>query len=213
MFFVRLDDFILATEALQQSENYIHQFVYGLGPVFTKERADEKFVPLPIVLGAIAAITGIYALASSGKKDDDGMKIVVAESGSITEKALAVGQIQPRQKFSVKSKISGIVKGCRVEVGQTVRAGDPILEIQPDPTPLELTEARREGTLGQGRDGTRPGGGDRAPGATPLAGCGAGARLVARGCASGGRVVGAPLLASPRRTPPPMRTGWGWLSS
>ena len=94
-----------------------------------------------IVLGGVA--TGIYALASSGKKDDGGIKIVVAESGSITEKALAVGQIQPRQKFSVKSKISGIVKGCRVEVGDRVKAGDPILEIQPDPTPLEVTEVDR----------------------------------------------------------------------
>jgi hypothetical protein len=73
-----------------------------------------------VVLGGV--VTGIYALASSGKKDDGGVKIVVAESGSITEKALAVGQIQPRQKFSVKSKISGIVKSCRVEVGDSVKA-------------------------------------------------------------------------------------------
>lgn len=94
-----------------------------------------------IVLAGVA--TGIYALASSGKKGDGGIKIVVAESGSITEKALAVGQIQPRQKFSVKSKISGIVKSCRVEVGQTVKAGDPLFEMQPDPTPLEVTEVDR----------------------------------------------------------------------
>ena len=94
-----------------------------------------------LVLGGVA--TGIYALASSGKKDDGGIKIVVAETGSITEKALAVGQIQPRQKFSVKSKISGIVKSCRVEVGQSVKAGDPLFEIQPDPTPLEVTEVDR----------------------------------------------------------------------
>lgn len=94
-----------------------------------------------IVLGGV--VTGIYALASSGKKGENGLKVVVAESGSITEKALAVGQIQPRQKYSVKSKISGIVKSCRVEVGDGVKAGDPILEIQPDPTPLEVTEVDR----------------------------------------------------------------------
>lgn len=100
-----------------------------------------KVLLVLIVVGGV--VTGIYALASSGKKDDGGLKIVVAESGSITEKALAVGQIQPRQKFSVKSKISGIVKGCRVEVGDSVKTGDPILEIQPDPTPLEVTEVDR----------------------------------------------------------------------
>ena len=93
-----------------------------------------------VVLGGVA--TGIYALASSGKKDD-GTKLVPAEQGSITEKALAVGQIQPRQKFQVKSKISGIVKGCRIEVGDRVKTGDPLFEIQPDPTPLEVTEVDR----------------------------------------------------------------------
>ena len=66
------------------------------------------------------------------------MKLVEAQLGSITEKAVAVGQIQPRQKFCVKSKISGIVKRCRVEVGDRVKAGDPLFEIVPDPTPLEL---------------------------------------------------------------------------
>jgi multidrug efflux pump subunit AcrA (membrane-fusion protein) len=56
---------------------------------------------------------------------------------------VAVGQIQPRQKFSVKSKISGIVRFCRVQVGDKVKAGDPLFEIGPDPTPLELTEVDR----------------------------------------------------------------------
>jgi HlyD family secretion protein len=59
------------------------------------------------------------------------------------EKAVAVGQIQPRQKFSVKSKISGIVRRALVQVGDTVRAGDPLFEIAPDPTPLEVTEVDR----------------------------------------------------------------------
>ncbi len=91
----------------------------------------------------VGVATGIYALASSSRKGDGGLKIVLAESGSITEKALAVGQIQPRQKFQVKSKISGIVKACRVDVGYKVKAGDPLFEIQPDPTPLEVTEVDR----------------------------------------------------------------------
>jgi HlyD family secretion protein len=66
------------------------------------------------VLVAIAA--GLYALARNGKGNDNEKKLVTVEKGSITEKALAVGQIQPRQKFSIKSKISGIVKRCMVNV-------------------------------------------------------------------------------------------------
>jgi HlyD family secretion protein len=93
-----------------------------------------------LVLAAVAA--GLYAFARNNK-DEGGNKQVAVETGSITEKAIAVGQIQPRQKFSVKSKISGIVKTVRVEVGDTVGVGDPLFEIVPDPTPQELTEVDR----------------------------------------------------------------------
>jgi HlyD family secretion protein len=100
-----------------------------------------KTLLLLFVLVAIAA--GLYALTRGGKGDGD-VKLVTVEKGSITEKALAVGQIQPRQKFSIKSKISGIVKRCMVNVGDHVKAGDALLEIAPDPTPQELTDVDRQ---------------------------------------------------------------------
>ena len=100
----------------------------------------KTLVALVVLAGAA---TGLYAFSRGGKKADGGLKLVDAQLGSITEKAVAVGQIQPRQKFSVKSKISGIVKVCRVQVGDRVKAGDPLFEIGPDPTPLELTEVDR----------------------------------------------------------------------
>jgi HlyD family secretion protein len=46
-------------------------------------------------------------------------------------------------KFHVKSKVSGIVHRAAVDVGQAVKAGDPLFEIVPDPTPTELVEAER----------------------------------------------------------------------
>ncbi len=96
---------------------------------------------LVVLAGASA---GLYAWTRNGKKGDGDFKQVEVIQGSIVEKAVAVGQIQPRQKFSVKSKISGIVKRALVEVGDTVRAGDPLFEIAPDPTPLEVTEVDRQ---------------------------------------------------------------------
>lgn len=95
---------------------------------------------LVLLAGASAAV---YAVSRNGKKGTDGTKIVDVTTGSITEKAVAVGQIQPRQKFQVKSKISGIVRRALVEVGDTVKAGDPLFEIAPDPTPLEVTQVDR----------------------------------------------------------------------
>lgn len=101
-----------------------------------------KTLILLIVLGGAA--TGVYAFSKSNGKDKGGLKTVAAETGAITEKALAVGQIQPRQKFQVKSKIPGIVKYCRAEVGDRVKAGDALFEIMPDPTPLEITDLDRK---------------------------------------------------------------------
>ncbi len=96
---------------------------------------------LVVLAGASA---GLYAWTRNGKKGDGDFKQVEVIQGSIVEKAVAVGQIQPRQKFSVKSKISGIVKRALVEVGDTVQTGDPLFEIAPDPTPLEVTEVDRQ---------------------------------------------------------------------
>ena len=100
-----------------------------------------KILVLLIVL-ALASV-GVYAVARNGKSKDGGLKEVEVTQGTIVEKAVAVGQIQPRQKFQVKSKISGIVRRALVQVGDTVKAGDPLFEIAPDPTPLEVTEVDR----------------------------------------------------------------------
>src|SRR3954454_4101055 len=96
---------------------------------------------LVVLAGASAAV---YAWTRNSKKNANGLKEVEVTTGSIVEKAVAVGQIQPRQKFSVKSKISGIVRRTLVQVGDTVHAGDALFEIAPDPTPLEVTEVVRQ---------------------------------------------------------------------
>jgi HlyD family secretion protein len=101
----------------------------------------KTLIFLLVIAGASAAV---YAISRNGKKGKDGPKLVDVTNGSIVEKAVAVGQIQPRQKFQVKSKISGIVRRALVEVGDTVKAGDPLFEIAPDPTPLEVTEVDRQ---------------------------------------------------------------------
>jgi len=104
----------------------------------------RKLLKTLIVLVVLVAVAGaLYALARANKGDKDGLKQVAVEKGSITEKAIAVGQIQPRQKFSIKSKLSGIVKTCLVNVGDRVRTGDTLFEIAPDPTPQELTDVDR----------------------------------------------------------------------
>ncbi len=105
---------------------------------------SKLFKTLLLLAVLLAAAVAVYALTRSGKGADGEQKIVTVEKGSVTEKALAVGQIQPRQKFSIKSKISGLVKRCMVNVGDKVKVGDALFEIAPDPTPQELTDVDRQ---------------------------------------------------------------------
>jgi HlyD family secretion protein len=99
-----------------------------------------------VIIGGAVALAGVsaalYSRSISHKEKD--YKTVAVVRGPVVEKALAVGAIRPKREVAVKSKISGIVKTSFREVGDKVRAGDPLFEIIPDPTPLELTEARRE---------------------------------------------------------------------
>ncbi|MGH9456920.1 MAG: efflux RND transporter periplasmic adaptor subunit [Thermoanaerobaculia bacterium] len=104
----------------------------------------RKLAKVLLILVVLAGATaGLYAWARGSRGDENGLKEVEVTTGAITEKAVAVGQVEPRQKFEVKSKMSGIVKRTFVEVGDKVEPGDPIFEIAPDPTPLEATEVTR----------------------------------------------------------------------
>ncbi|MDH3402170.1 MAG: efflux RND transporter periplasmic adaptor subunit [Acidobacteriota bacterium] len=98
---------------------------------------------LVVLLVVAAAGGGGYAWLKGRRASGEELKLVKVERGSIVEKAVAIGQIEPRLEFKVKSKIPGIVKTCVVDVGDAVRAGDALFEIVPDPTPTELVEAQR----------------------------------------------------------------------
>lgn len=91
----------------------------------------------------VFAAVWFFAFRSTNSDEQTLPKIKVTR-GTITDKALAVGTIEPENEISVKSKISGVVKRIFVEPGTYVRAGEPLLEVKPDPTPLELADAKRQ---------------------------------------------------------------------
>ena len=105
-----------------------------------------------VVLGLIVVVGvagGAFAAVRTGGSNGDEVKTVEVERGDIIDKALAVGRIEPEIEISVKSKISGVVSKEFADVGDFVRAGHPLLEIKPTPTPLELVETTRQLELRQ----------------------------------------------------------------
>ncbi len=100
-----------------------------------------------VAIGLVVLVVvggGAVAAVRNGGSSDDDAKTVTVERGTIVDKALAVGRIEPEVEISVKSKISGVVGREFADVGDFVRAGAPLLEIKPTPTPLELVETRRQ---------------------------------------------------------------------
>lgn len=100
-----------------------------------------------VILGGIltvALLGTVAALKASSRGGDAEVKTVTVTYGTVVDKALAVGRIEPEVEIGVKSQLSGVVRRRFVEVGEFVHAGDPLLEIKPQPTPQELVEAKRQ---------------------------------------------------------------------
>lgn len=106
-----------------------------------------------IIISSFAVIVLVGAavlfFGSSKSSKDEQLPKVKVKVGTIVDKALAVGTIEPEIEVSVKSKVSGVVKHIFVDVGQFVKAGQLLLEVKPDPTPLELADAKRQAQLAQ----------------------------------------------------------------
>ncbi len=101
----------------------------------------KKLVIAVVVLATLGGI-GYVTLSDNGD-EDTGPATVTVTRESLVEKALATGQIVPRHEVAVKSKISGTVARLLVAEGDLVEAGDRLLEVRPDPTPMEYAQAKR----------------------------------------------------------------------
>ncbi|HEX7119763.1 MAG TPA: efflux RND transporter periplasmic adaptor subunit [Longimicrobiales bacterium] len=104
----------------------------------------KRSTKLGIGIVLIAGVVGATATMSGSDGQETAAPAVEAVRMELVDRALAIGTIEPEVEISVKSKVSGVVRRRFAEVGDYVEAGDPLLEIRPDPTPLELVEARRQ---------------------------------------------------------------------
>ena len=105
-------------------------------------KRKKLWITLTIVI-VLSSGAFIYLQSNSSNESSTESPHIFAEIGTVIEKALAVGKIEPENEIEVKSKISGVVSRIYAEPGTYVRKGDPLIEVSPDPTPLELAEAKR----------------------------------------------------------------------
>jgi HlyD family secretion protein len=105
------------------------------------------FVSSGVAVALVAG--GVFIFGGSKSSNDNALPKVKVQRGNIVDKALAVGTIEPENEISIKSKVSGVVKKIYADAGTYVKAGQPLLEVKPDPTPLELADAKRQVQLVQ----------------------------------------------------------------
>lgn len=93
------------------------------------------------VLTVGGALTVARLLGSDGSSE---VRTVEVKRDTIVRKALAVGHIEPDVEVEVKSQVAGVVGRLMVEEGDYVEEGQPLLEVRPNPTPIELADAKRQ---------------------------------------------------------------------
>lgn len=93
--------------------------------------------------GTILIVVGVGAFylyqSNSNSESDQEQPFVLANRGTVVEKALAVGKIEPENEIEVKSKISGVVSRIFAEPGTYVKRGDP------DAITVAVTDGLEEG--------------------------------------------------------------------
>jgi HlyD family secretion protein len=107
-----------------------------------QKKSKKRLIWLLVIV--ITIIITAVTLSSNSDQMANGRSTVKVNRTTIVEKALAVGSIEPVTEIDVKSKISGVVRKLFADVGDFVHKGDPLLDVKPDPTPLELAQAKRE---------------------------------------------------------------------
>ncbi|MFQ5823537.1 MAG: efflux RND transporter periplasmic adaptor subunit [bacterium] len=108
----------------------------------------KKFLFVSLGVLSVVVVVVVWLSKSNNNKKEALPKVKVVKD-NIVDKALAVGTIEPENEISIKSKISGVVNHIFAEPGTYVKAGEALLEVRPDPTPLELAEAKRNVELAQ----------------------------------------------------------------
>jgi HlyD family secretion protein len=101
----------------------------------------KKFVVVSIFIFLLIVLLSAFNCRRKGTGDNPNIKVT---KGDVRDVAVALGTIEVKYETSVKSTFSGVIKKVFVEIGDVVKKGDPIFEIDPTPTPFELASVRKE---------------------------------------------------------------------
>jgi membrane fusion protein, macrolide-specific efflux system len=92
----------------------------------------KKTIILTIIFLAGLGIAGYMGFSKFGKSSDkEAVNFSVVEQGNLESVVTAQGTLEPKEYVDVGAQVSGVVEKLHAEVGDIVKAGDLIAEIDP----------------------------------------------------------------------------------
>ncbi|OGO66389.1 MAG: hypothetical protein A2030_01770, partial [Chloroflexi bacterium RBG_19FT_COMBO_50_10] len=97
-----------------------------------------------IILAIILAGCSAQANAPTGSTSGDFTGYGTVSQESFTDTVESTGQIQPQHMTSLSFSTTGIIAQSKVQVGQTVKAGDTLMTLDPASLPANLLTAQSD---------------------------------------------------------------------
>ncbi len=95
------------------------------------------------ILGVFIIVFGVVAATRGGTKIDSS-KLAKVDRGDLAKSVVATGKVEPITKVEIKSKASGIVKKWNVDAGQTVKAGQVLVELDKVEIEAQVRQAKAQ---------------------------------------------------------------------
>lgn len=104
------------------------------------KRRKRFFYVTGSIVGVVVLVLVITA-ATHGSTKIDPSKIGKVEKGDLAKSVVATGKIEPITKVEIKSKASGIVEKLNVDVGDRVKAGQVLAELDKEQIQAQVRES------------------------------------------------------------------------
>jgi HlyD family secretion protein len=95
------------------------------------------------LLGVLVIVGSLFAATRGGTKIDP-TKLAKVEKGDLAKSVVATGKIEPITKVEIKSKASGIVTKWYFDAGQSVKAGQVLVELDKVEIEAQVRQARAQ---------------------------------------------------------------------
>ena len=96
-----------------------------------------------LALGALVAGGGLYAWAgmNTAKATFEPSRLATVEQDTMIRSVVATGKVEPISKVEIKSKANGIIERLHFDVGDVVKAGDVLVELDKENLLAQAREA------------------------------------------------------------------------